>query len=72
MLTDTATMCLGIPECKEGNPNCPHDWVYDNQVFTVNPPIVYRICRNCGRVEAYREEISNNPTFSDYYRKFHK
>ena len=72
MITDTATMTWGIPQCKEGNPNCKHKWVYDNQVFTTNPPIVYRICKECGRVEPYQEEVNSIPSFADIYRKFHK
>ena len=63
----TGTICHGIPQIREGKPDCKHEWVYNNMVYTTNPPIVYRICKHCGRVEAYSEPIDISPNFWDYY-----
>ena len=67
-ITDT-TLYHGIPQVREGDPNCKHEWIYDDMVYTTNPPIIYRICKFCGRVEAYQEPLDTSPTFWDYYNE---
>ena len=70
MTTNTVHM-MGVPKISGGDLNCRHSWVYDNAVYTVNPPIVYRICSKCGRVEAYQEQLPDILSFEELYKHFH-
>ena len=56
---------------KEGNPDCEHQWVYDNAVILTNPPLYHKICKLCGRVEHERGRMEENDDFEQIHREFH-
>ena len=58
-------------DAKEGNPNCNHEWVFDNVVICTNPPIYHKICKLCGRVEHEFGVAVDYSEFGDFYEKFH-
>ena len=57
---------------KPGDPDCDHEWKYDNKVIQTAPPTYHKICKKCGRVEHERgKSRSRGKSFDDYHEEFH-
>lgn len=58
-------------EERPGDPQCKHEWVWDNLVIDTYPPTRHRVCRKCGRLEHYHNPLlPDDETFDKVVRWF--
>lgn len=51
---------------REGNPDCSHQWEYDDEVVLTYPPTFHKICVLCGRVEHEQKETGRSKFWEVY------
>jgi len=51
---------------------CEHDWVYDEKVILTDPPMIKRICKNCGVEETVAVGSKEKESFKSIQEKFRK
>ena len=60
-----------MDERQGNNPDCKHEWVYDDWVVLSNPPIYHRICKLCGRLEHEYGRRMESSKFGEINEEFH-